>query len=149
VNRSVLARVVHARQQADGAWLVGCAFSSELDDEDLQAFSIERMPPETAECRAWVRFSCDLVATCRRADDDRAQRFPVRILNLAPAGVGLQCDHAFEHGVFVNLDVPTGRGRHRTLLIRIIHRERSADGWFLGCEFAEHLSEADLQGLVD
>jgi hypothetical protein len=33
---SVLARVVHAKVQSDGSWLLGCAFTKPLSEEDLQ-----------------------------------------------------------------------------------------------------------------
>jgi len=32
----LLARVVHVAAQPDGSWLVGCAFSREISEEDLQ-----------------------------------------------------------------------------------------------------------------
>ena len=37
VSRSVLVRVVHATDQADGTWLVGCQFANALSEEELAA----------------------------------------------------------------------------------------------------------------
>lgn len=37
VLRTVLARVIHVLLQNDGSWLLGCAFTSPLNDEDLKA----------------------------------------------------------------------------------------------------------------
>jgi hypothetical protein len=33
---SILARVVHVCVQSDGSWLLGCAFTKPLSEEDLQ-----------------------------------------------------------------------------------------------------------------
>jgi hypothetical protein len=34
---TLLARVVHVMLQNDGSWLLGCAFTNQLNDEDLKA----------------------------------------------------------------------------------------------------------------
>lgn len=36
-GRSLLARVAHVSQQADGLWLIGCAFANKLTEEDVTA----------------------------------------------------------------------------------------------------------------
>ena len=36
-SRRVFARVVHVHRRGDGSWLLGCAFATELSEEDLQA----------------------------------------------------------------------------------------------------------------
>ena len=33
---SMLARVVHVKVQSDGSWLLGCAFTKPLSDDDLK-----------------------------------------------------------------------------------------------------------------
>jgi hypothetical protein len=35
-NRSLLAKVIHARDQADGTWHVGCEFVKPLSDSDVE-----------------------------------------------------------------------------------------------------------------
>src|SRR5947209_8464369 len=42
---TVLACVVHVRELAAGAWSVGCTFSEELGNKDLEAFGARRQKP--------------------------------------------------------------------------------------------------------
>ena len=37
VLHTVLARVIHVVLQDDGSWLLGCAFTNPLSEDDLQA----------------------------------------------------------------------------------------------------------------
>ena|SRR6266446_1750883 len=36
LNRTILSRVVHVRDQADGTWQLGCEFVKALNDDELQ-----------------------------------------------------------------------------------------------------------------
>jgi hypothetical protein len=40
-NRSLAARVVHVTAQADGSWLLGCAWAKPLAEEELRALLAE------------------------------------------------------------------------------------------------------------
>jgi len=144
-SRSVLARVVHARQQEDGSWLIGCSFSSELDNEDLQAFSAARVAPSPSESRTWVRFSCDVESQCQAVGSEEV--WPVRIVNIAPGGVGLQAVQSFADGAFIDLELP-GRRSSRIVRVRIVYRERITGGWFFGCEFSKQLTDDELATMV-
>ena len=64
-TRNLLLRVAYAKAHGDGSWRLGCAFASELGQEELRAFQAERVRPAEPDFRAWVRFSCDVETVCR------------------------------------------------------------------------------------
>src|SRR5262249_11371350 len=80
--RSVLARVVHVTQHDGGGWLVGCALTTELSNNDLEAFHTERARPPLQDCRAWVRFPCNLETVCYTAETAPGEQLPARLLNI-------------------------------------------------------------------
>jgi hypothetical protein len=145
-SRTVLARVVHITPHEAG-WLLGCALTAELDDDDLDVFRARRERPRGTECRAWVRFSCDLATSCAPAGSDEA--WPARIVNVAPCGLGLVVPGQVGQGTVLVLDVPGARsGQSRRVLVRVVQAAAQEEGgWLLGCEFTEQLSDEDLQGL--
>src|SRR6202023_2585753 len=64
-TRTLFLRVVHIAQHVDGSWCLGCAFASELAEEELQAFQAKRVRTTEPDCRAWVRFECNVETQCR------------------------------------------------------------------------------------
>jgi hypothetical protein len=150
VSRSILARVIHARPHAEHGWLLGCAFSGELDDDELAAFRVERVRPAEGDCRAWVRFTCDVRTVCRDEANPAAGPVPVRVVDLAPGGVGLLVDGPMEQGTRLRLQLPDGpEGAPDGVLIRVVRSEAVQGGrWFVGCEVAEQLTNRDVSGLV-
>src|SRR5437868_94507 len=58
-GRTLFLRVAHVARQNDGSWRHGCAFASELTQEEIRAFQVEGIRPEAPERRAWVRFTCN------------------------------------------------------------------------------------------
>jgi hypothetical protein len=150
VSRSVLARVVHARPHADYGWLLGCAFSGELDDDELAAFRVERVRPAEGDCRAWVRFSCDVPTVCRDAADPEAAPVYVRVVDVAPGGVGLLGYEPWQQGTLLRLQLPGGpEGVEDSVLIRVVRSEAVEGGrWFVGGELADQLTDRDVDGLV-
>jgi hypothetical protein len=150
VSRSVLARVVHARPDDNNAWIVGCVFSSELLDEELHAFSAERVKPVEPDCRAWVRFSCDVATVCRPEGDAAGREVAARIVNVSPTGVALLVSSPWENGKLLRLQLPSMSGRPgRSVLIRVAQVAATADGeWTVGCEIVDQLSMDVLEGLL-
>jgi hypothetical protein len=150
VSRSVFARVIHVRPDEAGTWMLGCAFTGELSDDELRAFRAERSRPEADDGRAWVRFDCDVATTCRDAADRRARPVAVRIVNIAPGGIGLLTATPYEKGTLLSLQLPAAPGSDaRTALVRVAQPARPVDGqWLLGCEFADRLGDDDLRGLL-
>jgi hypothetical protein len=140
VRRSVFARVLHVREHGGGLWRLGCAFAAELNEDELPG----------PDRRAWVRFGCDVATTCRDAGDPDGRPAPARIVNVAPGGVGLLLPSPCEQGALLWLDLPGAPGQPgRRLLVRVAQPPRPAGGrWEVGCEFADQLTDDDLQGLM-
>lgn len=146
VSRTLLARVVHSTRR-DTGWLLGCAFISELDEDDLKLFRARRLRPAGTDCRAWVRFSCDLETSC--APDGSDEAWPARVMNVAPGGIGLVVPGEVPVGSILRVEMPRGQtGVPRHVLVRVVQTTRqSAQSWLLGCEFTEQLSDEELQAL--
>jgi hypothetical protein len=150
VVRTVLARVIFATAQPDGSWHVGCAFTFELSDEELGAFQAERRRPVGPDCRAWVRFPCNIETVCYSMDTSPGEQVPARILNISPGGVGLLAPCEFAASTILHLGLPGGPDKPaRKVLVRVVQaREQGNGDWFLGCEFADTLADSELERLL-
>jgi hypothetical protein len=147
--RTILARVVHVTSHERGEWIVGCALVSELSDADLGAFQAERVRPAAPDCRAWLRFPCDIETICYSVDTVPGEHVPARILNISAGGVGLLLPCQFESRTLLNLQLPPEPGQQpRKVLVRVVQAKPHGKGdWFLGCEFADQLTEAEIDAL--
>jgi hypothetical protein len=150
LSRQVLARVVHVLQNAGGNWLVGCAFAKELDDVSLRLLRAERVRAAGGDARRWVRFPCNVETVCQTCETAPGERRPARILNVSSGGVGLLLPCEFGEGTLLTFELPPADDQPpRQALVRVIRAlEHGSAGWFLGCEFADQLSERELQSLV-
>jgi hypothetical protein len=149
VSRSVVARVIHVHPHEDGTWKHGCAFAAELDDDELRAFRAERVRPDEPDCRAWVRFDCDVATTYEDPAGD-GDSLPARIVNVGPGGVALVVGAPYEKGTLLWLQLPGPLDQPgRTALVRVVQPgQPSGEQWLVGCEFADRLNEDDLLGLA-
>jgi hypothetical protein len=99
--------------------------------------------------RAWVRYSCDLEASCIPANDDPEILWPARVVNISCGGVGLLLSRRFEPGFLlqVELQIPH-KGFSRPLLVQVLHATgHERGGWLLGCSFPQPLTEEEVQQL--
>src|SRR5262245_51855451 len=101
------------------------------------------------ERRAWVRYSCDLEASCIPADEDPEILWPSRVVNISCGGLGLLLSRRFEPGTLLQVEVQTPKqGFSRPLLVQVLHLTgHDHGGWLLGCVFTQPLSEDELQQL--
>src|SRR5262245_48712391 len=67
---SVLAYVIHAKEESAGEWALGCTFAAELSDEDLHPFGAKQVKPAAGDSRAWVRFPCAAQASYHAVPGD-------------------------------------------------------------------------------
>jgi hypothetical protein len=149
--RTVLACVVRAIQQSDASWSLGCVFSRELSNEDLNCFGAQKLPPsENDDKRTWVRFSCEVHAAYRKVGDPINQAFPAQVLNISANGIGLAVTQSLAAGGLLNVDLLDKNGKvSRTMLACIVHTTVRAGGDFaIGCNFIRELSEDELQSLL-
>jgi hypothetical protein len=147
--RQVLARVVHVQEAGARGWVIGCAFAAELDDLSLRLLHAERVRPGVADCRRWMRFPCNVETVCHTSETAPGERRPARILNVSTGGVGLLLPCEFTTGTLLHFELPSDDMPRRMVLVRVVRAvEHGSLGWFLGCEFADRLSEAELDRLL-
>jgi hypothetical protein len=146
---AALACVVHER--ATGTeWVLGCNFSKELDEAQLQAFGGGRAEPPPADKRSWRRFKANLTATVQLTNSADPTRWPAKVLDLSLGGVALRVTHDIRNGTLLNVDL-CGAGGHSvsTMLACVVHMTLHDDGTRrLGCNFIRELSEEDLKALL-
>jgi hypothetical protein len=149
VTRTVIGRVVHATPSQGNDWLVGCAFSGTLDDDDLRLFRAERTPAEGDDARAWLRYTCEVETTCAMVDDPEEKSWVVKVVNISAGGVGLLAPLPVDAGTRLKIELPATPGEAaRPALVRVVKPGQwDGRGWLLGCEFADPLWEEELEEL--
>jgi len=134
---ALLAQVVRVVPYQDGQWLVGCAFTNQLGEEELKALRTEPANAIDADRRAWVRMSCDLRAVCRSGSDQPSGSWCVTVMDVSAGGVRLLSSRALEVGARLSVLLPATKERQaRLVTTSVAWRQAEADGqWLLGCEF--------------
>jgi hypothetical protein len=117
--------------------------------EDTVPIAQLRLLTDTADRRAHERISCDLRVSCRPLRS-RCKRFQlVGVTDISTRGVGLVVDRHIASGTILVIEIQRQQFAARTLLARVAHTTRSADGvWHVGCEFASRLSQRELRTLL-
>jgi len=148
--RTVLARIIHVEEDGPRSWFIGCAFVSELTDEELRLFHAEAIRPKTKDHRRWIRFPCNVETVCYTCETSPGERRPARVLNISPGGIGLLLPCQFTKGTLLHFELPPDSNQiSRTLLVRVARVvEQSPGMWFLGCEFAHRLEDDELKSLL-
>lgn len=137
-------RVLECRSSVlDTTEVVNCAPTLEIRGPG-PAPSLSR-----AEKRRAVRFPCDQEVRCL-PDGNAAAAFRGRLRNLSVVGLGLVSPEQIARNtiLLVEIEEPL-EVDPRVLAVRVVHvRPMPILGWFLGCEFARQLSDADVRELV-
>jgi c-di-GMP-binding flagellar brake protein YcgR len=145
---TVLACVVRVAPEGDD-WSLGCIFSRELGDEDLQDFGAKKEKPSSADQRTWNRFPCQVQATYQVVGYEETPICRAQVLNISASGIGLLVERAIEMGSLLSLELQKeGGGAARTILACVVHANQEEGRWALGCNFIRELTEEDLQVLV-
>jgi hypothetical protein len=146
----VLACVVRSEVEPSGRWALGCVFSRELSEEDLNRFGARRVRHAPEDKRTWMRFTTKLKATFQHIGPTDSPRCDAEVLNISASGVGLAVAQPVEAGALLNLDLVAKDGAaSRTILACVVHVSQPGDQrWALGCNFIRELSEEDLKALV-
>jgi hypothetical protein len=146
---TVLACVVRARPHGESDWAMGCCFSGELNDEQLQAFGAARARPNPPDARGWSRFSCDSKALYQRIGSGDSIARSARVLNIAAAGMALRVDEDISIGELLSAELHDASDRVVvTILACVVHVQTTEEGRVLGCNFIRELSDQDLQALL-
>jgi PilZ domain len=150
VVRNVLARVVHEVRESSQSYIVGCAFIKELADEHLRFFHAGAVHPSAPDCRRWARFASNVETVCYTCDTAPGERRSARILDISAGGIGLALRCQFAESTLLHFELPQEMNlADPNLLVRVVRVKDQGDGtWILGCEFADQLSEDEVQRLV-
>jgi hypothetical protein len=146
----VLAYVVHATEQKDGKWALGCTFARQLSEEDLKAFGAAPGRIDSADNRTSERYSCAVVGSYQIVTDDVPEYLPAKVLNISASGALLVVSQPIETGVLLSLKLSGPRGGPaQTILGCVVHRRLESDQeWTIGCNFIRELSELELDALL-
>jgi hypothetical protein len=147
---TLLACVMHAREAAVGQWEVGCNFSLELSDDEMQAFGVEKTQAAAGDSRAWVRHTARGTCEYEVLPGDGGPARTARLVNLSPAGVGLLVDEKLEPGTALTVFLKRiDEQTERPLLACVVYQTERPDGmWAVGCNFLNELGEKELDELL-
>jgi hypothetical protein len=146
---AVLACVVRTHPHDDCEWKMGCRFSSELSEQQLNAFGASRARPTEPDPRGWERFPCDSKAFFQRVNDSAGPLHPARVLNIAVGGMALLVKEPIAVGDLLSTELHDARGQAIvTILACVVHAQTSPEGHILGCSFIRELSDKDIKALL-
>jgi hypothetical protein len=145
----MLACVMHCRPQAAGGFSIGCAFSDELGNEELQEFGGRREPARSEDKRAWTRFPAHGFAEFETVPPTPGGARKAEIANISPNGIGLLLDEKIDPGIILDLLLKTKNGSQFDILACIVYLgSRPEGGWVAGCHFIRELEESDMKLLL-
>src|SRR5207253_1297405 len=119
---TVLACVVHCAQENEGQWSIGCTFSRELTDADLETFGARRERHLPSDQRLWKRFPCDVTAIYQIVADEAQTPAAANVTDISATGVGLAVDRNVENGSLLSVELHNAAGTSaRTMLACVVH----------------------------
>jgi hypothetical protein len=147
---TVLACVIHATRQTDGAFAIGCAFSDELGDDQLRQFGARKQLAESEDKRTWMRFAATGHAEYVVLPPAGLPARRAEIANISASGIGLVVSEKVEAGAMLDLLLKTKTGEQALDILAcvVFIGARSEGGWIAGCHFIREVDEADLKRLM-
>jgi PilZ domain-containing protein len=148
-HTSVLACVVHVRPASDSSYMLGCNFSMELSDADLQAVGAERVKPEEGDQRGWARVPAAGKVVYTPVNPPGSTR-QAEIHNISPTGVAIRASEELVPGILLNLELQDQTGHTVvTIIACVVYLTAPRRGvWLAGCNFIRELYDEDLKALV-
>jgi len=144
----VLACIVRVDKDHAGNWSLGCVFSSELSDDELQTFGARRSLAASSDQRKFIRYASSIKVTFEIVSDLPGQH-EAQVFNISASGIGLLVSEHVEPGALLNVTMQSSSGSAtRTILCCVVHVASQNEQWALGCNFIRQLNEADLQALL-
>ncbi len=107
-------------------------------------------PPggKRADKRASVRFASNQGGFCNAVGGEKTPRWPVKVENVSADGVALLLGRRFEVRSSLWVEVADGAAG-RVYLVRVARvQARPGRKWLLGCTFARHLADDEVQTLL-
>jgi hypothetical protein len=146
----VLACVMHSTPQSDGTYVIGCAFSDELGDDQLHQFGARKELWESDDKRNWMRYDATGHAEYIVLPPAGLPARRAEIANISVSGIGLVLPEKVEAGALLDLLLLTKTGEQALDILAcvVFIGARSEGGWIAGCHFIRELDEADLKRLL-
>jgi hypothetical protein len=147
---TVVVCIVGVTPSQRGEWILDCAFSRDLSDQQLEKAGIKRHRGHAHPCppRNARPLFCDLKVAYQQLHD--SQIFSGEIVDIALGGIDLLVPQFVEAGSVLSLELVPACGfpRH-TMLACVVHRTTQEPGRFLlGCTFIRELREEEWRALV-
>src|SRR5439155_5984665 len=95
----VLACVTHVTASSPEEWTLGCAFATELQEDDLQLIGARPAPDR----RTGARFSYLAPVTYSRVDSDEARARSAEVTDISVNGIGLVVTDPINIGTLLSL----------------------------------------------
>ncbi|HZV05440.1 MAG TPA: PilZ domain-containing protein [Gemmataceae bacterium] len=146
---AMLACVVRTQPHGDSEWKMGCRFSSELNDQQLNSLGAQRTRPNEPDPRGWERFPCDTRAFYQRVNGPAGPNQAARILNIAVGGMALLVQEPVAVGDLLSTELHDAKGTPVvTILACVVHTQTAPEGQVVGCSFIRELTDADIKALL-
>src|SRR5262249_3342616 len=94
----------------------------------------------------WLRYPCELEATCEPATEPDKTRLSAGVRNISNGGINLVVNRRLEPGLLLSVELPSAHEPHTTTaLAYVVHATAQPNGdWSVGCTFLAELSDDDL-----
>jgi hypothetical protein len=147
---ALLACVMHVREISSNEWSLGCVFSLELSDAEIQLLGGRKTPAEPLDQRAWVRYPVQGIIEYQLLPGEGSISKMAELVNVSPSGVGLLVPQRIEAGTALTLLLRRQDGKpDRPMLACVVYvTDRPNGQWAIGCNFLRELSEAELRELI-
>jgi hypothetical protein len=146
---AMLACVVRTQPHGESEWKMGCRFSSELSEQQLNALGAARARPSEPDPRGWERFPCDSKAFYQRVNGPAGPNQAARILNIAVGGMALLVQEPIAVGDLLSAELHDAKGQPVvTILACVVHTQAAPEGQIVGCSFIRELTDADIKALL-
>ena len=147
---TVLVEVVHAAEELNGHWSLGCAVAAELSEADLGALAAKRRKPAVPDRRAWVRLPCHARATYRVVQTPRNAGGVAEAVNVSAGGIGLRVAEPLALGTMLQLECRSQEGlvTLRTMARVVRQTARPEGDWEVGCLFIRPFGDAALRSFL-
>jgi hypothetical protein len=102
-----------------------------------------------AEQRAWVRYPDPTNSPYQLIEAETEFGWWGSVRDVSLGGLAIALSQRLSPGTPLIIDKPLRSGKPwHALSVRVVHATACAEGWLLGCEFAQPLSEEDLEALL-
>src|SRR5437879_1355210 len=112
----------------------------------LEAPEPDQAFTERHDRRLWVRYECDMEASCQEAHAPDREPIPARVRDISRGGVRLVVPRGIDRGGVLSISLPGEAGEQPSAILAcVIHSSPLPDGqWVLGCTFVSELTDEDL-----